>query len=126
MKFPKEIVKPLASKNDFVEVSMLPNKWEFLIASIISLVLYYADMVTDYLMLYRFYIKMTQTSEISRKRVYSFFFYSSLTFTILPILSLILFGILKRTWKNFNGYQMVFKVLEIFAESLLNIGLIKL
>lgn len=122
----KEINKPLTSKNDFGEVSMLPNKWWFLCTSILSLVLYYFDMITDYIMLDRFLKKLIQSNQISQTCAYTIFFYSSLLFTILPILSLILFSVLKTNWKELNWHRAISMIVQIFVESFFNIGLIKL
>jgi hypothetical protein len=118
---------PLTSQNNLgTEVSMLPNTWTFIATSIISASLYYTDMITDIFMLLRFHRKLTQSSENSTRRAYSFFFYSNLFFTIFPIVCLAFFSVLKSKWKNLTWYKFIGKIIMIFAESILNIGLIKL
>ena len=74
----KEINKPLTSKNDFGEVSMLPNKWWFLCTSILSLVLYYFDMITDYIMLNKFFYKINSIkSNLTNMRLHYLFLFES-------------------------------------------------
>jgi len=127
MKFLKDINSPLTSQNNLgAEVSMLPNTWTFIATSIISATLYYTDMITDIFMLLRFHRKLIQSNENSTRRAYSFFFYSNLFFTLFPIVCLAFFSALKSKWKHLTWYKFIGKIIILFAESILNIGLIKL
>jgi ABC-type multidrug transport system permease subunit len=105
--------------------SILPKLWIFIASSIASIILYYIDMITDFLILVRIYKKMIDSNERQQRRVYEFFFYACLTFTIVPILSLILINILKANWKYQSGIKFLSKLASIFIGSIFNFGLVK-
>ena len=105
-------------------VSMLPSLREFVITSSFSIILYYVDMITDFLMLHQFYVKLSKTNENNR-HAYQFFFYSSLIFTIFPIFSLIFFNVSNIPWKKKSSCDKLKKIFTITVDGLFNFGLIK-
>jgi len=105
--------------------SILPKLWAFIVSSVASIILYYIDMITDLLILVRIYKKMIDSNEKQQRLAYEFFFYACLTFTSVPILSLILINILKANWKYRSGIKCLSKLASIFIGSILNFGLVK-
>ena len=100
---------------------MLPNPCWFIVKSIPGIFLYYLDLITDLYMLKRFYLKYVNSHEDRPRFAYGFCFYASLTFTIMPIICLTLYGILKKEWKQQSCCRIVFQ----FFKSIFNLGLIQ-
>ena len=113
------------TKYQYGNTSILPKLWTFIASSIASIILYYIDMITDFLILVRIYKKMIDSNEKQQRLAYEFFYYACLTFTIVPILSLILINILKANWKYQSGIKCLSKMASICVGSILNFGLIK-
>ena len=107
------------------KTSILPTLCGFAVSSALSICLYYVDMITDFLILSRFYKKMIDSNEISQRNSYEFFFYSSLVFTVLPILSLIFMGVLNAKWRFNTRIKVLGKLVTILIGSILNVALVK-
>ena len=104
---------------------MLPNLCCFVIKSICTIILYYADLFTDYYMLHRFYLKFTHSTKDESFLSYTFIFYVALFFTIAPVICLILFGFIENNWKTQSCCKKCFQPISIVFGSILNIGIIK-
>jgi hypothetical protein len=105
--------------------SMLPNMCFFVLKSFAAILLYYADMFTDYFMLHRFYFKLINSTNDDTLFSYRLIFFASLFFTIIPVLSLIIFGILENNWKAQSCCKKCIQLINIVIGSVLNLGLIK-
>ena len=104
---------------------MLPNLCFFVIKSIAVIILYYADMFTDYYMLHRFYLKFISSTDEDAFFSYRIIFYAALFFTIAPVISLIIFGFIENDWKAQSCCRKCIQPIFIIIGSILNVGLIK-